>query len=165
MAVFVSVRHGLSTQPRSSMNPRFSCFTSQVLGLQVLFHYELVISAYCSHTEHHSWKGLCEVAHLWCQQPKKRCMGTKKLPSKSGACDPRPPIRPHLSIPSNFKSINGLIHWVSAPLWCTKCRPMQEPLEGTEGAEIQRRPFMLLLAVWSRGPKPDPPTGLAMLSS
>lgn len=89
----------------------------------------------------------------------------KKLPSKSGACDPRPPIRPHLSIPSNFKSINGLIHWVSAPLWCssfwkapplTKCRPMQEPLEGTEGAQIQRRPFMLLLAVRSRGPKARP---------
>lgn len=38
---------------------------------------------------------------------------------------------------------------------------MQEPLEGTEGAQIQRRPFMLLLAVRSRGPKPDPPTGLA----
>lgn len=80
------------------------------------------------------------------------------------------PIRPHLSIPSNFKSINRLIHWLSAPLWCssfwkapplTKCRPMQEPLEGTEGTQIQRRPFMLFLAVPSRGLKPDPPTGLA----
>lgn len=124
------------------MNLRYSCFISRVLGLEVFFspctgHFSIF-----SHTEHH--RGVCAKLLTFLSWEAKR--GTwkgkdkeKKLLSKSATCDPYPPIRPYFSIPSNFKSIDGLIHSLSEPLWCnhfwkvprlTNCTPIHEPGRG-----------------------------------